>query len=132
MSTQKTILIIDDDIDLVEILRISLENENYNVIDAQNGNTGYNLAHRTNPDLIILDVMMNDIDEGFHTAYKLRKNPETKDIPIVMLSAIVQQTGFKFNTGSDEMYLPVDDFVQKPVNPTKLLDIIRKHLPVTI
>jgi CheY-like chemotaxis protein len=125
---EPTILIIDDDIDLVEVLRITLENENYKVIDAQTGLRGYNLAQTMNPSLIILDVMMGTIDEGFHTAYQIRANPETKDTPIIMLTAVVQQTGFKFSKDDDEAFLPVDEFIEKPVNPKKLIDTVRKLL----
>ncbi len=123
-----TILIIDDDIDLVEVLRITLENAGYNVIDAQTGIRGYNLAHTLKPDLIILDVMMGTIDEGFHTAYQIRRNPELDDIPIIMLTAVTQRTGFKFNRETDESFLPVSEFIEKPVNPRKLVDTVRKHL----
>lgn len=123
-----TILIIDDDIDLVEVLRITLENEDYEVIDAQTGLRGYNLAQTMNPNLIILDVMMGTIDEGFHTAYQIRANPMTKETPIIMLTAVVQQTGFKFSKDDDEAFLPVDEFIEKPVNPKKLIDTVRKLL----
>ena len=68
------------------------------------------------------------IDEGFHTAYQIRANPETKETPIIMLTAVVQQTGFKFSKDDDEAFLPVDEFIEKPVNPKKLIDTVRKLL----
>jgi len=125
---QHTILVIDDDIDLVEILRVNLEAAGYNVIDAQNGENGYQLAKKEKPDLILLDVMMGSIDEGFQTAYKLKQDSELKDVPVVMLTAVTQQTGFKFDPDKDEDFLPVDEFIEKPINPKKLLDVVRKHL----
>lgn len=125
---QQTILIIDDDIDLVEIIRVNLETAGYGVIDAQSGDNGYNLAKSEKPDLIILDVMMGTIDEGFQTAYKFRQDPELKDTPIVMLTAVTQQTGYSFNPKEDEGFLPVDEFLEKPINPKKLLDVVRKNL----
>jgi len=125
---QHTILIIDDDIDLVEIIRVNLEAAGYKVADAQSGNGGFNLAKEINPDLIILDVMMGTIDEGFQTAYKFRQEPELKDIPIIMLTAVTQQTGYSFDPGADQSFLPVDEFIEKPINPQKLLDVVRKNL----
>jgi len=129
---KKTILIIDDDIDLVEIIRVTLENENYDVIDAQNGDRGVAMAKDRNPDLILLDVMMTKVDEGFQVAYELRGDPTTRDIPILMLTAVVDQTGFDFNPDKDADFLPVDEFLEKPVSPRRLVDMVRKHLPTSV
>ncbi len=129
---KKTILIIDDDIDLVEIIRVTLENENLNVIDAQNGERGVAMAKDRSPDLILLDVMMSKVDEGFQVAYELRGDPATKDIPILMLTAVVDQTGFDFNPDKDADFLPVDEFLEKPVSPRRLVDMVRKHLPTSV
>ena len=129
---KKTILIIDDDIDLVEIIRVTLENENFEVIDAQNGDRGVAMAKERSPDLILLDVMMSKVDEGFQVAYELRGDPTTKDIPILMLTAVVDQTGFDFNPDKDADFLPVDEFLEKPVSPRRLVDMVRKHLPTSV
>ncbi len=129
---KKTILIIDDDIDLVEIIRVTLENENYEVIDAQNGERGIAMAKEKNPDLILLDVMMSKVDEGFQVAYELRGDASTKDIPILMLTAVIDQTGFDFDPDKDADFLPVDEFLEKPISPRKLVDMVRKHLPTSV
>ena len=129
---KKTILIIDDDIDLVEIIRVTLENENFEVIDAQNGDRGVSMAKDRHPDLILLDVMMSKVDEGFQVAYELRGDPNTKDIPILMLTAVVDQSGFAFDPEKDAEFLPVDEFLEKPVSPRKLVDMVRKHLPTSV
>ena len=108
----KKVLIIDDDIDLVEAMRITLESAGFEIIDAQNGQQGILKLKRYTPDIIILDVMMNTRDEGFHTAYEIRSIDNFKDIPIIMLTAIAQETGFSdflptgkglfaFETGED-------------------------------
>lgn len=125
---KKKILIIEDDIDLVEALRIVLEKEGYEVIDAQEGEKGYDLAVKERPDLVILDVMMGTQDEGFHVAYKIRQNKDIADVPIIMLTAVGQETGFTFDKEKDEDFLPVEEFVEKPIAPVKLVDLIRKHL----
>lgn len=128
----KTILVIDDDIDLVEIIRVTLERQGYGVIDAQNGARGLELARDRKPDLILLDVMMGTIDEGFQVAYQLRNDAGTRDIPILMLTAVGDQTGFAFDPDKDQEFLPVDEFLEKPVSPRKLVDMVRKHLPTSI
>jgi len=115
------ILIIDDDIDLVEAMRISLENAGFEIIDAQDGKRGLQIIRSQNPDLVILDVMMGSLDEGFHIAYQIRHDPQMKEIPIVMLTAVGQETGFEFNKEKDEEFLPVDDFLEKPVDPDLLI-----------
>lgn len=129
MSADRTVLIIDDDIDLVEIIRMTLENEGYRVIDSQSGEQGIAKAKSENPDLILLDVMMGTVDEGFQVAYELRGDGATKDIPILMLTAVTEQTGFGFDPSKDQEYLPVNEFLEKPVSPRKLIDMVRKHLP---
>jgi len=129
---KRTILVIDDDIDLVEIIRLTLESEGFGVIDAQNGARGLDLAREKKPDLILLDVMMGEIDEGFQVAYELRKGDNTRDIPIIMLTAVADQTGYAFDPEKDSDFLPVDEYLEKPVSPRRLVDLVRKHLPPTI
>ena len=124
----KKILIIDDDIDLVEALRITLENSGYEVIDAQDGEKGLEKVKTENPDLVILDVMMGTQDEGFHVAYNIKNNSDIADTPVIMLTAVGQETGFQFDKEKDEDFLPVTDFVEKPVDMDVLIDKIRSAL----
>lgn len=129
---ESKILVIDDDIDLVEIIRVTLENAGFAVIDAQTGERGLEKARDDAPDLILLDVMMGSVDEGFQVAYQLRGNPATREIPILMLTAVGDQTGFEFDPAKDGEFLPVDEFLEKPVSPRRLVDLVRKHLPTGI
>jgi len=124
----KKILIVDDDIDLVEAMRLVLENAGFEVIDAQNGKKGIEKTIQEKPDLIVLDVMMGTQDEGFHVAYEIRSNPEIRDIPIIILTAVGQETGFKFDKEKDEDFLPVNEFIEKPVDPDTLIEKVRKNL----
>jgi len=126
----KKIMIIDDDIDLVEAMRITLETDNYEVIDAQDGQKGLEILKKEKPDLLILDVMMGTLDEGFHIAYQIRNDEEIKNIPILMVTAVGAQTGFEFDRQRDEDFLPVNEFIEKPVNPQVLLDTVKRNLPV--
>ena len=129
---ENTILVIDDDIDLVEIIRVTLENQGYRVIDAQTGERGLAMAKEQNPDLILLDVMMGKVDEGFQVAYQLRSDDLTAETPILMLTAVTDQTGFDFDPARDKDFLPVNEFLKKPVSPRDLVDMIRKHLPTSV
>lgn len=124
----KKIIIIDDDIDLVEALRLTLESEGFNVIDAQDGEKGLKKIKDEKPDLVLLDVMMGTQDEGFHVAYQIRNQEESADIPIIMLTAVSQETGFYFDKEKDEDYLPVDEFIEKPINPDKLIELVKNNL----
>ena len=126
----KKIMIIDDDIDLVEAMRITLETENYDVIDAQDGQKGLEILKKEKPDLLILDVMMGTLDEGFHIAYQIRNDEDMKDIPILMVTAVGAQTGFEFDMQRDEDFLPVNEFIEKPVNPQVLLDTVKRNLSI--
>ena len=126
----KKIMIIDDDIDLVEAMRITLETDDYEVIDAQDGQKGLEILKKEKPDLLILDVMMGTLDEGFHVAYQIRNDEELKDIPILMITAVGAQTGFEFDLQRDEDFLPVNEFIEKPVNPQILLDTVKRNLSI--
>ena len=124
----KKIIIIDDDIDLVEAMRITLENAGFVVIDAQDGKKGVEKIKKESPDLVILDVMMGSQDEGFFVAYEIRNDPELSDIPIIMLTAIGQETGFSFDKNKDEDFLPVNEFLEKPIDPDKLVELVKINL----
>ena len=123
------ILLVDDDPDLIEAMRMVLEGAGYDCVHALSGTRALDLLPREKPDLMILDVMMDDMTEGFHVAYKIRK-PEVGlepfvDIPIIMLTAIGQRTGMKFDRLTDGEYLPVDEFLEKPVQPSVLVEKVR-------
>jgi len=126
------ILIIDDDDDLVHALRLPLEAAGYRVSRAASGNEGLQKIKEVNPDLIILDVMMDTTTEGFHISLALRspdpqsEYKEYRRIPILMLTSIHTTTTLRF--GPDKDYLPVDAFMEKPIEPAELLKKVREHL----
>ena len=131
MDKQK-ILVIDDDPDLVESMRITLEANDFEVHSAQNGSEGLALVKKIHPDLIILDVMMDSITEGFQISRQLR-SPDPKseyraysNIPILMLTGVSQKMHMKFSPQEDGDYLPVDEFVDKPIRLEFLVEKIKK------
>ena len=121
MGSGKKIFIVDDDPDFVEINKTYLERENYRVDYAYTAEEAMEKIVSWMPDLIILDVMMPSGTEGFHFAYKLRKDTALKDIPVLMITAINQNSPFTFSSDTDGDYLPVEDFLEKPVNADELL-----------
>jgi CheY-like chemotaxis protein len=121
-----TILLIDDDRDLVEVTKLALESAGYNVTTAYNSEDGKKQTLDSEPDLIILDVMMETDSAGFEVARWLRSEENTKNIPIIMLTAINQKFPMQFD--KDEIWLPVDEFLEKPVNPDDLLEIVKSKV----
>jgi len=90
----KYILIVDDDKDVFESMKIVLEAEGYRVEWATNGSEAIQKAKASKPDLMILDVMMNSDDEGFQVTYKMKQDSDLSCIPIVMLTSVAFRTGF--------------------------------------
>ncbi len=123
------ILIIDDDPDIVEAMRVVLESKNYQVDDAKSGKEGLEKVRLDKPDLIILDIMMETGDKGFDVARILKKDSNFKDIPILMLTAVKERTGLDFKKeAGDEDWLPVDDYVDKPLKPEELIAKVERLL----
>ena len=124
-----TILIIDDDPDFVEIAKAILETKQYNVSFAYNPEEGYAKMDEEMPDVIILDVMMGKGAEGFIFARKMRKDSRFDKTPILMLTSMREQTGFDFpGERIHDKFLPVDDYVEKGVEPQVLLEKIEQLL----
>lgn len=125
----KRILIIDDDVDFIESTRVVLEAKGYEVFSAQNTQEGLKEAERISPNLIILDVMMDKMSDGFELARKFKADAKHKNVPILMLTAVGAKTGFKFSVvGGDSDWLPVDDYCEKPIEPKKLIEKVEKLL----
>lgn len=119
------IAIIDDDPDILDASSLVLQSKGYEVVTASNPDDGYKLIKEQNPSLIILDVMMNEPDDGFFLAQKLRR--EKIEIPIIMYTSVSKTLGLEFAAG--EM-IPVDDFVEKPISPDSLIQKVEKLLSI--
>ncbi len=122
--SKKKVLVVDDEKELVEVTRVLLESNGYEVVAAHSGEECKKVAKSEKPDVIILDVMMETTSAGFDVARWLREQEDTKQIPIVMLTAVNQNVPWRF--GTDEVWLPVDVFLDKPVSPEKLLREVEK------
>ena len=131
MAKEK-ILIVDDDDDIVFSMRLPLEAAGYQVFRAGSSQEGLQQVKKIHPDLILLDVMMDTTTAGFQMSLTLR-NPDPaseyaayKKIPIIMITAIHTTTPLRFAPDAD--YLPVDAFIEKPIEPDVLLAKVREHV----
>ncbi|MEH2237171.1 response regulator [Nostoc sp.] len=111
-QNSKTILVVDDDANIRELLRQQLESEGYNVREAKDGVDAIHQIKIARPDLILLDVMMPQIN-GFDVAAVLKNDPQTADIPIIILSILEnKERGY---------HIGIDRYLTKPIDPEKLL-----------
>jgi DNA-binding response OmpR family regulator len=111
------ILIVDDDPDVVQAATMVLQKEGHEVDSASGPKEGMDKIRAKKPDLLVLDIMMEEPDDGIAMAQKLRKSGFRQ--PILILSSIASVTGMKY--GKDKDVTPVDDFVEKPVKPATLI-----------
>ncbi|MFC1764135.1 response regulator [Planctomycetota bacterium] len=123
------IVVTDDDPEIRDTMQALLETRGYTVITAANREEGMEAIKRERPNLAILDVMMETWEDGFEMSREIKKNPELKDIPILMLTGIQEKTGIEVKSAAgDPDWLPVDAFLEKPVKPSKLLSQIEELL----
>jgi CheY-like chemotaxis protein len=120
---KKSVLVVDDDSVFTEAISAVLETR-YVVRRAANGTEALAQVSERHPDLILLDVMMDHMSEGFDVARKLRTNDETKSIPIIMLTGVDQMYNYRMEV--DESWVPCDRYFEKPIAPEKLLAEIQE------
>jgi DNA-binding response OmpR family regulator len=125
---KKKILIIDDDRDYGDALRIVLENSGYEISHVLNIAEGRKSLEAQRPDLIILDVMMERHTDGFEFCYQLKHDEVLRTIPVLMVTAVTEKTGFKFSPETDGEYLQADAYVAKPIPVAELLSRVDKML----
>jgi CheY-like chemotaxis protein len=118
------ILIVDDDPDIIEAGRLVLEREGYEVEGAPSRADGMKRLEEVKPDLLILDIMMEEPDDGLRMAREIRKVGHT--LPIIMLTSVNAAMGL--NIDKDEEMVPVDEFQSKPVDPQTLIAKVKKLL----
>ncbi len=116
------VLVIDDEAPIRLLCRVNLEAEKMEVVEAKDGPTGLEEAKRTDPDVILLDVMMPMLD-GWRVAEHLLDDPKTKDIPIIFLTARAE-----FRDRARGLDIGGIDYVTKPFNPLELASLVRNLL----
>ena len=126
MSTARTVLLVDDDADFVEMNRMLLEQNGYCVRVAYSGRQCLAEVNASRPDIIILDMVMESREDGFEVSRELRNSEHTKSIPLVMITSVNDSTPFRLEP--DRTWLPVDALLEKPVEPQLLLTVVDKAL----
>jgi CheY-like chemotaxis protein len=115
---RKSVLVADDDGVFVAAVSAVLKSR-YTVRTASNGSEALAQVRQERPDLIVLDVMMDYMSEGFDVARKLRTDPETRSIPLIMLTGVDRMYNYRLE--QDESWVPCDRYLEKPIEPETLL-----------
>ena len=117
----KKILIVDDDPDLREAIKTVLQNK-YEMQEAGSRDEVLRVLEGFQPDLIILDVMMDTTSTGFELSRELRKDEQLKNVKILMLTSVDEVTNIDFKSSAgDAEWLPVNDYLTKPIEPKVLV-----------
>ena len=128
MSNAK-IMIVDDDPDYLNVVKTILEKEKYTVISAGGKIEGLEKIEAEKPDLAILDIMKDAWQDGYEMSRRLKKEADFKNMPVLMLAPVENRTGIGFkSTAGVPVWLPVDVFLDKPVEPDILLSEVKKLL----
>ncbi|MES2089858.1 MAG: response regulator [Pseudomonadota bacterium] len=119
----KRVLIVEDQADIRELISLTLELEDFELHEAENGDLGYAAAVSLNPDLILLDVMMPGSMDGFAVCTKLKSDPRFKRIKIIILSAKGQDSDKQQGKQAG-----ADGYLTKPFSPKQLLEVVIKQI----
>jgi len=126
----KKILMIDDDVDLVQLIKPVLEKEGYQVAAAFDSREGWDLFQSFAPDVILMDLAMEHFDSGFVLCHKIKYSDQGKNPPIIMMTAAGHETGIRFSTQTAEerRWIRADDYLDKPIRPRDLLAYLREKV----
>lgn len=127
MAEKKKILLIDDDPDFVEAVKVIVESGGYAVRVAYDGQEGLEAVAEEKPDLIVLDVMM-PVMNGHETCARLKADSETAKIPIILLTAVADRVTTSTYSHRDMLESEAEDYLPKPVEPVELLELIKSWL----
>lgn len=123
MSDKRRVLLVDDDVDFLEANRVALEARGFEVLTASDSRHGVEVAAKEHPDLIIMDLMMERLYAGFSAVQALAAHEETAEIPVIMVSAVTTETGFRVDDREQRPeWLRVVEFINKPIDPLALAD----------
>ena len=122
-NEKKTVLLVDDDEDLLEQVRMVVARE-YNVDLARSGAEALAKLGKNRYACIVMDVMMQSLSDGLDTAKKIKENSVTRTIPVIMVTGVTEH--FDYRTQIDDSFFPNDKWLDKPVDPIVLLREIKK------
>lgn len=125
MANKKYVLIVDDDPDMVETVSMMLESKGYEVGKAYDGVEGEDSVKLRRPDVLVLDVMMPR-KNGYTLCAELKQAPDTRDIPIILLTAVGEAVPTTTYSHADGMATEADDYIPKPVDVKTLITSIER------
>jgi CheY-like chemotaxis protein len=130
MSEKQSILVIDDDVQLVDTVKDLLESVGYQVSYGYQSEKAVELAEEIKPDLILLDIMFAGPPgpDGLEVSRRLNQDPVLQDVPVIVLSGVKKVLDMPIKLAPDETYMPVRAFLEKPFKPQQLLAEIEKIL----
>jgi CheY-like chemotaxis protein len=128
MAQKTKILLVDNDVDFIDLNKAVLENSGFDVAVAYAGREVMDKVKFEQPDLIVLDLMMEKHDTGFGVAKALKADPAYKNIPILMLTAVLGETGVDFNQEMDGYWMKTDGYASKPLTPEELVQKVNELL----
>jgi len=123
MSERKTVMVIDDDPDIVDYVS-SILSPYYNVKTGYSGSECLELVESNHPDIILLDVIMSHLSDGLDCIRKLKESPQTKQIPVVMLTSV--NDVYDYRSQVEASFFGHDRWLDKPVKPEVLLQTVRE------
>lgn len=125
---KKKVLLVDDDFDLLMQLELQFKSAGFEVKTASSQETAENLLKTFQPDLVISDLMMENIDGGFSLAYHIKNR--MPNVPVIIITAVTQETGMKFSSPSDagQTWIKADAILNKPVRFEDLMKEVNKYL----
>ncbi len=128
---KKKILLVEDDVDFAEAIKLILESKSYNVAVAHDGQEGLKKVETEQPNLIILDVMMPEMD-GYEVCAKLKAEPKYGHIPILLLTAVGEAMPTTTYTREMGMRTEADDYIPKPVEPAELVERVENLFRISM
>ncbi len=125
-ESKRTVLLVDDDIDFLEQMKIQLKQYDFNVLSAECEEDAKAVLAENTPDLAIIDLMMDEVDSGFTLAHHIKKLD--KGIPVIMVTGVTSETGLMFEAGVGQSWIKADALLAKPVRFEQLKREIERLL----
>ncbi len=120
MKPKRKILLIDTDPELLAAYQAVLAGHGYEVLTAPTGSEGLDTVRAEMPDLVALDVMLEEHDTGFRVAADIKNDPLFRRIQVLLVSSVAMKTGYRFSSEEDGYWMKADGYVEKPVEPEAL------------
>ena len=127
-QTKKTVMLVDDDFDLLNQLKLQFGSAGFNVISADSQEEAETLLKTIKPDLVVSDLMMENIDGGFSLSYYIKKKYPT--VPVIIITGVTREIGLKFTTNNEEgrKWIKADAILNKPIKFEDLMKEVNKYL----